>query len=103
MRSWRPASGKPGTFGLFGVEGVFWDVKATRKDGFRCTFEQKRPKSDQKPVNGPSRTQVTPGYTKFLLLHDGKNEEAVRHFFLDVVRRRPFGGVFRDVAWTVKR
>mmetsp|Transcript_5849 Transcript_5849/g.17280 ORF Transcript_5849/g.17280 Transcript_5849/m.17280 type:complete len:135 (-) Transcript_5849:39-443(-) len=27
---------------------------------------------------------VTPGYTKFLLLHDGKNEEAVRHFFLDV-------------------
>ena len=27
---------------------------------------------------------MTAGHTKFLLLHDGKNEDAVKNFFLEV-------------------
>ena len=37
-----PCPGNPGTFGLFGVR----DVKWLTRDACRCSFEQKRPKSD---------------------------------------------------------
>ena len=42
-------------FGLLGVQGAFWDIASSTKDDVRCTFEQKRNRTES-PRR--SRTQV---------------------------------------------